>query len=109
VLNYYLMYYALLTLFVIISVILIIATLLQKGRGDVGAAFGSGMGQSIFGVGGVETVLTKATYWLGALFLILALLLSIIPKDKGSVIEKLQESPKTQQSEGKGNPSKNGK
>ncbi|HIP43038.1 MAG TPA: preprotein translocase subunit SecG [Aquifex aeolicus] len=103
------MYYALLTLFVIISVILIIATLLQKGRGDVGAAFGSAMGQSIFGVGGVETVLTKATYWLGALFLILALLLSIIPKDKSSVVEKLQETPETQQSEGKGNPSKNEK
>jgi len=85
------MYYVLLTLFVIVSVLLIIATLLQKGRTDVGAAFGGGMGQSIFGVGGVETVLTKATYWLGALFLILALLLSVVPKDEGSVVEKLKE------------------
>lgn len=96
------MYYALLTLFIIVAILLIIASLLQKGRGDVGAAFGGGMGQSIFGVGGVETILTKVTYWLGALFLILALLLSIIPKEKGSVVEKLKEVDKTGQSEGKG-------
>ena len=96
------MYYALLVLFIIVAILLIIASLLQKGRGDVGAAFGGGMGQSIFGVGGVETILTKITYWLGALFLVLAMLLSIIPKEKESVVEKLQEAPKTEQSEGKG-------
>ncbi len=93
------MYYALLTLFVIVAILLLIATLLQKSRGDVGAAFGGSMGQSIFGVGGVETILTKATYWLGALFLILALLISIVPREKGSVVEKLE---KTEKSEGKG-------
>ncbi|HIC97205.1 MAG TPA: preprotein translocase subunit SecG [Aquificaceae bacterium] len=83
------MYYALLTLFVIVSVLLIILALLQKGRGDVGAAFGGGMGQSIFGVGGVDTVLTKATYWLGGAFLVLAILLSIVPKgDQSSVLER---------------------
>ena len=103
------MYYALLVLFIIVAILLIIASLLQKGRGDVGAAFGGGMGQSIFGVGGVETILTKITYWLGALFLVLALFLSIIPKEKGSVVEKLQETPKTQQSEGKGATQKNTK
>ena len=85
------MYYAILTLFIIVAILLIIASLLQKSKGDVGAAFGGGMGQSIFGVGGVETILTKITYWLGALFLILALVLSIIPKEKKSVIEKLEK------------------
>ncbi|EDP74642.1 preprotein translocase subunit SecG [Hydrogenivirga sp. 128-5-R1-1] len=83
------MYYALLTLFVIVSILLIILALLQKGRGDVGAAFGGAMGQSIFGAGGVDTVLTKATYWLGGLFLVLAILLSIVPREeKGSIIER---------------------
>jgi len=82
------MYYALLTLFVIVAVLIIILSLLQKGRGDVGAAFGGGMGQSFFGAGGVDTILTKATYWLGATFLALAVLLSIVPRgDKGSVVE----------------------
>ncbi|GEM_PF-326177 len=83
------MYYALLTLFVIVAVLLIILALLQKGRGDVGAAFGGGMGQSIFGAGGVDTILTKATYWLGGIFLVLAVLLSIVPRgERGSIIEK---------------------
>lgn len=83
------MYYALLTLFVIVALLLIVVTILQKGRGDVGAAFGASMGQSIFGAGGVDTVLTKATYWLGGIFLALALILSLVPKEeKGSILEK---------------------
>ena len=90
------MYYALLTLFVIVSILIIILALLQKGRGDVGAAFGGGMGQSIFGAGGVDTILTKATYWLGGIFLFLAILLSIVPREeRGSILEKelRNESP----------------
>ncbi len=83
------MYYALLTIFVIVSILIIVLSLLQKGRGDVGAAFGGGMGQSIFGAGGVDTILTKATYWLGGIFLFLAVLLSIVPKEeKVSILEK---------------------
>jgi preprotein translocase subunit SecG len=82
------MYYALLTVFVIVALLLLILTLVQKGRGDVGSAFGSGMGQTIFGAGGVETILTKATYWLGGVFLVLAILLSLVPRgEKGSVVE----------------------
>ncbi|MDQ7082301.1 MAG: preprotein translocase subunit SecG [Aquificota bacterium] len=69
------------------AVLLLILTLVQKGRGDVGSAFGSGMGQTIFGVGGVETILTKATYWLGGVFLFLAVLLSVVPKgERGPVV-----------------------
>lgn len=101
------MYYALLTLFIIVAILLIIASLLQKSRSDVGAAFGGGMGQSIFGVGGVETILTKITYWLGALFLIIALLLSIIPKEKGSVVEQFEKASKTEKGEGKRTPERN--
>ena len=83
------MYGLLLTLFVIISILLIILVLIQRGRGsDVGAAFGGGMGQSIFGAGGVDTIFTKATYWLGAIFLALAILLTLLyPSRRGSVVE----------------------
>jgi preprotein translocase subunit SecG len=90
------MYYALLTLFVIVAVLLIILSLLQKGRGDVGAAFGGAMGQSIFGAGGVDTILTKATYWLGGTFLVLAVLLSVVPRgEKGSILEKSIQNEST--------------
>jgi preprotein translocase subunit SecG len=82
------MYYAVLILFMVVSVLLILLTLLQKGGGGVGAAFGSGMGQSVFGAGGMDTILTKITYWLGAAFLILAIILSIMPKgEKESILK----------------------
>jgi len=87
---------------------------MQRGRGsDVGAAFGGGMGQSIFGAGGVDTIFTKITYWLGAIFLGLAILLTLIhPSRKGSILENENLPPveqrkinNTGQGEGSGTPS----
>ncbi len=92
------MYGLLLTIFVIISILLIIIVLIQRGKGsDVGAAFGGGMGQSIFGAGGVDTIFTKITYWLGAIFLGLAILLTLLyPSKKGSIVEN-EAIPTTEQ------------
>ncbi len=90
------MYYAVLVLFVVVSLLLIGITLLQKGSGGMGAAFGSGMGQSVFGAGGMDTILTKITYWLGAAFLILAIILSVMPKgQKESVIKRVEPAPQS--------------
>jgi preprotein translocase subunit SecG len=87
------MYYFLLALFVIVSLLLIIVVLLQRSRGDVGTAFG-GMGQGVFGPGGVDTILTKFTYWLGFFFMLLALLLALTnPSRKGSLIKDETERP----------------
>ncbi|MCS7263003.1 MAG: preprotein translocase subunit SecG, partial [Aquificaceae bacterium] len=58
------MYYLLLAIFLVVALLLVVVVLLQRSRGDVGSAFG-GMGQGVFGPGGVDTILTKATYWLG--------------------------------------------
>ncbi len=92
------MYYAVLILFMVVSVLLIILTLLQKGSGGVGAAFGSGMGQSVFGAGGMDTILTKMTYWLGAAFLVLAIILSIMPRgEKKSILKETTLPAQTQQ------------
>ncbi|MGB9873383.1 MAG: preprotein translocase subunit SecG [Hydrogenobacter sp.] len=92
------MYYLLLVLFVIISILLIVVVLLQRSRGDVGTAFG-GMGQGVFGPGGVDTILTKFTYWLGFSFMLVALLLALTnPSKKGSLIkDEAQRSPKNSQ------------
>ncbi|MCS7262157.1 MAG: preprotein translocase subunit SecG [Aquificaceae bacterium] len=79
---------------------LVVVVLLQRSRGDVGSAFG-GMGQGVFGPGGVDTILTKATYWLGFSLMGMALLLALLhPSRKGSLIEdEAQGTPaKTQQS-----------
>jgi preprotein translocase subunit SecG len=57
---------------------LIVLVLLQKSKGDIGAAFGGATARSIFGVGGVDTILTKGTYWFTAIFLVLAIAIGIV-------------------------------
>ncbi len=95
------MYYLLLTLFIIVALLLVVVVLLQRSRGDVGSAFG-GMGQGVFGPGGVDTILTKLTYWLGFSLMALAMLLALThPSKRGSLIKDDTQRPpaKTQQSE----------
>ena len=55
----------LLILLVVDALALIGLVLLQQGKGaDVGAAFGSGGANTVFGSAGSATFLTKATAWL---------------------------------------------
>ncbi len=94
------MYYLLLTVFIIIALLLIVVVLMQRSRGDVGTAFG-GMGQGVFGPGGVDTILTKITYWLGFSLMVLAILLALThPSKRGSLIGDEDKKPpvQTQQS-----------
>ncbi|WP_340694831.1 preprotein translocase subunit SecG [Hydrogenobacter thermophilus] len=106
------MYYFLLLIFVFIALMLIVVVLLQRSRGDVGTAFG-GMGQGVFGPGGVDTILTKITYWLGFSFMFVAILLALThPSKKSSLIkdeggrasEKTQQSVPTKQTTPSGSP-----
>ena len=81
------MYYFLLSVFIIVAILLIISVLLQRSKGDVGSAFG-GMGQSVFGPEGVDTILTKITFWLGMALVGLALLMALFhPSKRGSLIK----------------------
>jgi len=75
-----------------VSVLLIILVLMQKTKGaEIGAVFGSGAAKAVLGAS-AATILTKITYWLGAIFLTLVLILSYlsihIAKSK-SVIESI--------------------
>ena len=55
----------LLSLLVLDALALTVLVLLQQGKGaDVGAAFGSGSSNTVFGASGSATFLTKATAWL---------------------------------------------
>jgi preprotein translocase subunit SecG len=77
---------------IIVSVLLIILVLMQKTKGaEIGAVFGSGAAKAVLGAS-AATILTKITYWLGAIFLTLVLMLSYlsihIAKSK-SVIESI--------------------
>src|ERR1700760_143172 len=68
----------LLTILVIVRVLLTLVVLMQRPRSEgLGAAFGSGMTENIFGAQ-TTTVLTKATVYLGGIFFGITLLLTIL-------------------------------
>ena len=55
--------------------------MIQQGKGaDMGASFGAGASQTLFGSGGSGNVLTKATTWLVALFFATSFGLAVIAK-----------------------------
>jgi len=62
----------LLVLIVITAIVIIVAILLQpRSQGGVGAAFGMGMGDNLFGGKGGMDFLTKATAVLSLVFVVL--------------------------------------
>lgn len=72
------LYYVLVTGYVVVCLLMMVVILLQQGRGDVASAFGGAGTQTAFGARQGATVLTKATTVLGALFMIGALVLAIV-------------------------------
>ena len=82
-------YYVLVTLYLVICLLLLLVVLLQQGKGgDMASAFGGGgSSQTAFGARSGATVLTRATTILGALFMIGAIILGIYgQKGPGSVL-----------------------
>jgi preprotein translocase subunit SecG len=72
-------YYLIATLYVLGCFLLLLVVLLQQGKGgDIASAFGGGGSQTAFGARAGATVLTRATAVLGAIFMIGAVVLSII-------------------------------
>ena len=64
------------TIFILVSISLIIVILLQSGKGaDIGAVFGSAGGQALFGSSGPVDFLHKATWVLAVAFFVLSLAL----------------------------------
>jgi preprotein translocase subunit SecG len=68
----------LLAILVIVCVLLTLVVLMQRPKNEgLGAAFGSGVTENIFGAQ-TATVLTKATVYLGCIFFALTLLLTVL-------------------------------
>ena len=64
--------------------------MLQQGKGaDMGASFGSGASQTLFGSDGSGNVLTKATAWLVALFFASSFGLALLANQKSVVVDDL--------------------
>jgi preprotein translocase subunit SecG len=74
----------LLTILVIVCVLLVLVVLMQRPRSEgLGAAFGSGMTENIFGAQ-TTTVLTKATVYLGGIFFGTTLIITILVSRQSS-------------------------
>ena len=64
--------------------------LLQQGRGaDVGAAFGSGSSNTMFGSSGATSFLTKVTAWLAIGFFVISFGLAYSAKERAAQMDLL--------------------
>ena len=77
------------TLIVIVHVLAALGVtglvLVQHGKGaDMGASFGSGASQTIFGSVGSGNALTKSTTWLATVFFITSLVLALFAKQQAA-------------------------
>ena len=62
---------------VVVTITLIVLVLIQRGKGaDVGAAFGSGASNTVFGSQGSASFLTRTTAVLATLFFVISLTLA---------------------------------
>ena len=80
------MYYFLLSLLLLDAIILMVVVLLQAGKGGGLAAMGAaGSGaDTLFGTRHAATLLTKATWWTGGIFLTLSFALSMLASGAGT-------------------------
>lgn len=79
------MYIALSILHLLVTLGLILIVLLQSGKGaDIGAAFGGGSSQTVFGGRGAATFLSKLTSALAILFMLTSLTLTILASQRGT-------------------------
>lgn len=78
----------LLMLLVVDAISLAVLVLIQQGKGaDVGAAFGSGSANTVFGSGGSASFLTKLTVWLAIGFFFIAFGLAYTAKERAAGLE----------------------
>lgn len=89
------MYVLLLSLHFLVAVTLIGVVLLQSGKGaDIGAAFGGGSSQTVFGGRGATTLLHKITTVAAILFMLTSLSLTLYKGERrGSSVIREEPAP----------------
>ncbi len=89
------MYITLSILHVLIATGLILIVLLQSGKGaDIGAAFGGGSSQTVFGARGAATFLSKATTVLAVLFMVMSIALTLLASQRSGTTIIPEDQPK---------------
>ena len=90
---------------ILVCFTVILVVLLQTGKGaDIGAAFGSGGSQTVFGSRGAGNFLTKLTAAAGALFMLTSLGLAIMSSGGGSSSSVIKEDTRQAMPAQKGMP-----
>lgn len=70
---------------VVVCLALIMIVLLQTGKGaDMGAAFGGGASQTLFGSTGASTFLSKATTLVAVIFMVTCFVLAYLSSNKSA-------------------------
>ena len=95
------MYTIVLALHVFVCVLLIVAVLMQSGKGsDIGSALGGGISRDSFGPGAPANIMNKITTAIAACFLILSLVLALMATNRApDSILRDYAPPATQQQE----------
>ena len=80
---------------ILVSLLLIVAVLLQPGRGGggMGAVFGGGSATSVFGGRGATTFLSKGTGILAALFFVLSIAIAMTGSERSVTDETPAPTP----------------
>ena len=91
------LYGSLVLLYIIVSIFLILVVLLQTGKkADLAGAFGGGGSQTALGTRGAADLLTKLTTGAAVLFMVTALMLSILASRRagvgGTVLDEVPDS-----------------
>lgn len=82
------MYEILLVIYLVVAIILVGFVLIQQGKGaGMGASFGSGASNTVFGAGGAGNFMTRTTAVLAVMFFVLSLALSNLSTNKVSADE----------------------
>lgn len=80
------MYETFLVLYLLCAIALIALIMMQRGKGaDMGASFGAGASNTVFGSGGSGNFLTRTTTVLAVAFFLLSLLLGNLAASGGPV------------------------
>jgi len=81
------LYYLVLTIYVLVCLVLMLVVLLQQGKGgDIANAFGGGSSQAAFGARSGATVLSRATTVCAVLFVVGAVVLGIMGNSQGGSV-----------------------
>lgn len=96
------MYEILLIAYLIVAIVLIGFIMIQQGKGaDMGASFGAGSSNTVFGSGGSGNFLTRTTAVVAIIFFVLSLILGNLSSGNGDVESEFEtiETPAPSMSE----------